>query len=52
MKIPINLASQPFRRDRVMMVAASAACVALVLTLGALTYLYSVDRAQSAELRR
>ncbi len=52
MRIPINLASQPFRRDRAVMVAGVAACVALVLTLGGLTYLYMVDRAQSAELRR
>jgi Tfp pilus assembly protein PilN len=52
MKIPINLASQPFRRDRAIMAAMAAAAVALVLTLGGLTYLYSVDRAQSAALRR
>jgi type IV pilus assembly protein PilN len=52
MKIPINLASQPFRRDRAIMVAGVAAGVALVLTLAGLAYLYSVDRAESAELRR
>jgi type IV pilus assembly protein PilN len=51
MKIPINLASQPFRRDRAIMAAMAAAAVALVLTLGWIAYLYSVDRAQSAELR-
>ncbi len=39
MKIPINLASQPFRRDRAMVVASAAVSVLLVLTLGVLTYL-------------
>jgi type IV pilus assembly protein PilN len=52
MKIPINLASQPFRRDRAIMAALAAAAVALVLTLGGLIYLYAADRAESAELRR
>ncbi|HMD71811.1 MAG TPA: hypothetical protein VKF41_10735 [Bryobacteraceae bacterium] len=52
MKIPINLASQPFRRDRAIMVAMAAAGVALLLTLGGLIYVYAADRAQSAELRR
>lgn len=52
MKIPINLASQPFRRDRAMLMASVAVCAVLVLTLGGLVYLYLMDRAQSAELRR
>ena len=30
MKIPINLASQPFRRDRAMLVASFAVCALLV----------------------
>jgi type IV pilus assembly protein PilN len=52
MKIPINLASQPFRRDRAILVASVAVTLVLVLTLGGLVYLYLIDRAQSAELRR
>jgi len=52
MKIPINLASQPFRRDRAMLAASAAVAVALVATLGGLIYLYMMDRAQSAELRQ
>jgi len=51
MRIPINLASQPFRRDRAMLLATTAVAAALSLTLGGLVYLYSLDRAQSAELR-
>jgi len=51
MKIPINLASQPFRRDRAILVASSAVCVVLLATLGGLIYLAMMDRAQSAELR-
>jgi type IV pilus assembly protein PilN len=51
MKIPINLASQPFRRDRAMLAASAAIGAALVLTLGGLIYLYLADRAESAELR-
>ena len=30
MKIPINLASQPFRRDRAMIVASLVVCLLLV----------------------
>ncbi len=52
MTIPINLASQPFRRDRAVLVASAAVCALLTLTLGGLIYLYLADRAQSAELRR
>jgi type IV pilus assembly protein PilN len=52
MKIPINLASQPFRRDRAVLVGSAAVCAVLVLTLCGLIYLAAVDRAQSAELRR
>ena len=52
MKIPINLASQPFRRDRAILAGAAAICVALAAALGGLIYLYAADRAESAELRR
>ena len=34
MKIPINLASQPFRRDRAMLVASIAVSLLLAGTLG------------------
>jgi Tfp pilus assembly protein PilN len=51
MKIPINLASQPFRRDRAMLVSSIAVCVVLLATLGGLTYLYSVDQVQGAAVR-
>jgi len=51
MKIPINLASQPFRRDRAILAASVAVSLVLLLTLGGLAYLYAMDRAQSAELR-
>jgi Tfp pilus assembly protein PilN len=51
MKIPINLASQPFRRDRAMLVASVAVSLLLVGTLGALISLAMTDRAQLADLR-
>ena len=52
MKIPINLASQPFRRDRAMMVASFAVSALLVITLGVLSYLAMLDNAQLKDLRR
>jgi Tfp pilus assembly protein PilN len=52
MKIPINLASQPFRRDRAMLVASGAVSVALLLTLGLLVYLAMLDRSQLADLHK
>jgi type IV pilus assembly protein PilN len=51
MKIPINLASQPFRRDRAMLVASIAVCLLLVATMGALISLAMTDRAQLADVR-
>jgi len=51
MKIPINLASQPFRRDRAILAASVMVCVILVLTLGALAYLYNLDRVQGAAVQ-
>ena len=50
MKIPINLASQPFRRDRAMMLASCAVAVVLVMTLGALIWLARLDNSQLAGL--
>jgi Tfp pilus assembly protein PilN len=52
MKIPINLASEPFRRDRAMIVASFAVTALLLFTLGALTYLAMVDNGQLKVLRR
>jgi len=51
MKIPINLASQPFRRDRAMIVSALAVSAALAVTLGVLVYLALLDNAQLKGLR-
>jgi len=51
MKIPINLASQPFRRDRAMLAASIAVCLLLAVTLGGLLTMISADRAQMADVR-
>ena len=52
MKIPINLASQPFRRDRAMLVASVAVSLLLVATLGSLIALAMTDNAQLADVRK
>ena len=52
MKIPINLASQPFRRDRGMLVASVAVSVLLVGSLAALILLANADSAQMADVRK
>jgi type IV pilus assembly protein PilN len=52
MKIPINLASQPFRRDRAMLVASMAVAALLVITLGILGMLAASDRQQLGGLHR
>jgi type IV pilus assembly protein PilN len=51
MKIPINLASQPFRRDRAMLAASLAVCLLLSVTLGGLAMLIASGRAQMADVR-
>ncbi len=51
MKIPINLASQPFRRDRAMLAASIAAGLMLVGTLGVLISLILADRALLADVK-
>ncbi len=51
MKIPINLASQPFRSDRAMIAASVAVSLLLVATLGGLISLILLDRSQTAEVR-
>ena len=51
MRIPINLASQPFRRDRAILAASIAVTVLLCVTLGVLISLALADRAQLADVR-
>lgn len=51
MKVPINLASQPFRRDRAMFAASAVVSLVLCATLGYLVYLALLDRAQLGGLR-
>jgi type IV pilus assembly protein PilN len=51
MKIPINLASQPFRRDRAMLAGSIAVSLILVGTLGGLMALIVADRALLADVR-
>jgi type IV pilus assembly protein PilN len=51
MRIPINLASRPFRRDRPMLVASAVLSAALLVTLALLAYLTLLDRAQLESLR-
>jgi len=50
-RIPINLASEPFRRDRPVLVAAGVAMTLLAVVLCGLLYLIAVDRAHSGETR-
>ena len=52
MKIPINLASQPFRRDRAMLIASAAVSLLLVGSLGALIALAMTDNSQLADVRK
>lgn len=51
MRVPINLASQPFRRDRAMLAASIVVTVLLVGTLGILISLATADRAQMGDVR-
>ena len=51
MKIPINLASEPFRRHRAMLVASIAVSLLLATTLGGLISLILLDRSQLADVR-
>jgi len=52
MKISINLASQPFRRDRPMILASVAVSLLLVGTLAALIILARADNEQLADIRK
>ena len=51
MRFPINLASQPFRRDRAMIAATVALSATLLMTLGVLVWLAMADRRQMADVR-
>lgn len=51
MKIPINLASQPFRRDRALLAASILVCGLLTVTLGVLGSLAMADDRQMADTR-
>ena len=51
MKISINLASQPFRRDRPILVGSAIVAFLLAGTLGVLISLFVMDRSQSADVR-
>src|SRR4051812_21203141 len=52
MKLPINLASQPFRRDRALIVASLAVSVLMLISLGILITLAIADRNQMGDVRR
>lgn len=51
MRIPINLASQPFRRDRAILAASAAVGVLLAATLAVLISMAMADRKQLAGVR-
>ena len=50
MRYPINLASEPFRRDRAMIVASSVLAGLLVLTFGLLVALIVNERHQKRDV--
>ncbi len=50
-RIPINLATEPFRRDRPMLVASAALAVLLIATLLIQTGMIVSQRAQAADTR-
>jgi Tfp pilus assembly protein PilN len=52
MRIPVNLASQPFRRDRALLVASGAAGVLLTALLLFLISLNSLESREAAETQR
>ena len=51
MRIPINLSTEPFRRDRPILVASIACAIALALTLGAQLYLIVAERGRVKDTR-
>jgi type IV pilus assembly protein PilN len=52
MKIPINLASEPFRRDRAMFAASVAVGVLMVASLAVLITVANADNVQLADVRK
>ena len=51
MRVQINLATEPFRRDRPMLIAATACGVVLVALLGVLVFLIVSERGRQTETR-
>lgn len=51
MRIPVNLASEPFRRDRPMLVASTAFGIVLVALLGVLVFLILSERSRQTDTR-
>src|ERR1051326_660966 len=51
MRISVNLASEPFRRDRPMIVGSVACAVLLVLLLGSLMFLIMANRTRLKDSR-
>jgi Tfp pilus assembly protein PilN len=49
MRIPINLASEPFRRDRQVLIGSAVAAVLLLVTLAVLVSLTSTERGEKRE---
>jgi len=51
MRVPINLASEPFRRDRPMLIAAGSCAVALAALLCVLVFIIISERRQAHDAR-
>ncbi len=51
MRIPVNLSSEPFRRDRPILIASGACALLLAGLLGVLIYLVMSERAQVGDTR-
>ena len=51
MRIPINLSSQPFQRNRAMLAASTAVAILMTLVLALMVYLAIDDRNQMRETR-
>jgi type IV pilus assembly protein PilN len=51
MQVPINLSSEPFRRDRPLLIASGACAVLLTVLLGVLTFLIASERGRMRETR-
>jgi Tfp pilus assembly protein PilN len=51
LRIPINLSTEPFRKDRPALVASSAVAVVLTLLLGVVVYVIAADRGRVKDTR-